>query len=172
MGYSIQVIRSKDFLKVHGQKNPTLQAARRALEEIGAACRERGIDRVLFDAREVEVPLTVPELYFLTSALVDIGFPRAVWIAILPRPDRFDRAQFAALCAGNRGWTARPVHSFEEGMNWFAEVEVLEPPSLPGAASEGSAPFERAAGELQLPAPATPGEPLPGRHADEHRQAG
>jgi hypothetical protein len=88
----------------------------------------------LIDSRAVEVPLSMPELYFVASALVEVGFPHSVWVAILPRPDRFDRAEFAALCAENRGWNARPVRSYEEAMEWFGRTEhVVEEGGLGGS---------------------------------------
>ena len=129
MPYSVKVIRTADFIRLKSASNKIdINSARAALRVIGETCRAEGIDRVLIDTRDVTVPLTVPELFFLATSLAETGLPRSVWIAILPGSDRFDRAQFAALCAANRGWTIRAVRSFEEAINWFSESDPNQQP--------------------------------------------
>lgn len=143
MPYSIEIVHVEDFVRYNSRKVPNLQSARESLRAIGETCRSRGINRVLIDSRAVEVPLSMPELYFVASALVEVGFPRSVWVAILPRPDRFDRAEFAALCAENRGWNARPVRTYEEAMAWFGQTESLDQER--GSSDESGTPLERGA---------------------------
>jgi hypothetical protein len=123
LAFSITIVRPADFIRYDSHQRPSLAAGREAMQTIGRMCQERGIDRILIDSREVIEPLKVPELYMLAAALADIEFPRHIWIALLPRMDVFDRAEFFSLCAANRGWIARPFRSFEEAVLWMAGIE-------------------------------------------------
>jgi len=132
MAFSVKIIRASDFIRFDAEKRPSIAAGRDSLRALGQLCLDQGINRVLIDCRAVEQPLTIADLYTLISALPELGFPRHVWIALLPKDGYFDRAQFAGLCAANRGWRVEPFRQFEEAIEWMSVVDDAPAP-IPSA---------------------------------------
>ncbi|HXB55486.1 MAG TPA: hypothetical protein VN461_11920 [Vicinamibacteria bacterium] len=67
------------------------------------ACQDRGVTRLLVDARQLShAPLTAVGFFELGSSLAAAWDPH-IRLAMVGRPDQIDRERFGVLVAENRG---------------------------------------------------------------------
>src|SRR5262249_28067505 len=97
MPVELQIIRAADFIRMGGQGKFDLAASCAALADLAEACRRRGIDRALLDARNATADLTPAELAALVNVFHEIGFTKAQRLAILHSAERSERAQLFAF---------------------------------------------------------------------------
>jgi hypothetical protein len=119
----IEVIRSRDFVRMdpHGRIN--LDESREVLRKLAQTCRERSIDRALIDVRDVESRLTVSDVFYLAHDFGTLGFENTCHLAFLYLMDVHKNAKFFELCANNRGWIVRVFEDFEKAFTWLNQTD-------------------------------------------------
>ena len=129
MSFELHVIRSGDFVRSGAEGTFDLDASREILRALAGALVARGMGKALLDIRKmrVEPPTTYTQLYHLARSFRDAGFGPAHRLAILVSPDRYDKADFFALCASTRGWNAYAFDDFEEAFDWLSEEVPIGP---------------------------------------------
>jgi hypothetical protein len=95
--------------------------ARRSLIDIANAAKERGIDRVLIDPRQLEgEPLRLADQHEIGTQLVELGF-EGMRIAWMPPPERIEQARFTTTVARNRGIEVRLFADRDAAERWLRE---------------------------------------------------
>jgi hypothetical protein len=122
---NVRVIQARDFLHATPEGAADLKAAERLLAEL--ARHSEGLEDfdVLVDTRRVNGTLSAAQLWFLSEQLARYHGNFARKTAILCPVERFDHAQFFALCAENRGFNIMAFDSYEDAMEWLLESSSL-----------------------------------------------
>lgn len=95
--------------------------ARRSLIDIATAARERGVDKVLIDPRQLEGEmLRLADQHELGAQLAELGFD-GMRIAWMPPPERIEQARFTTTVARNRGLEIRLFADREAAERWLRE---------------------------------------------------
>ena len=130
MPYQFSVVRAAEFIRCGTHGTVDLAESRRILTSLARTLVSRGVDCALLDLRHVsaEPPLTYPQLYELAQAFLQAGFGPKHRLALLVPPERYEKAQFFAICASGRGWNCHPFGSFEEAAEWMSETTDLPTP--------------------------------------------
>jgi hypothetical protein len=128
MSHEMHIIKAGEFLRSGPTGVLDLDASRRVLKSLAETLVSRGVEKALLDVRKMEIhpPPTYTELYHLARAFQDAGFGPHHRLAVLVAPNRFDKAEFFALCASGRGWNAFAFDSFEDAFDWLTEEEPIE----------------------------------------------
>jgi hypothetical protein len=84
---------------------------------------------IIIDVRNAEVKLTTTDLWYLADELLNFynTFSRRK-TAIVASPEGFDREEFFALCAQNRGFPVMAFTSFEDAFDWLFRADQYVPP--------------------------------------------
>jgi hypothetical protein len=87
------------------------------------------VDKAILDIRKAyaEPPLTYTQLYELARAFQESGFGPKHRLAVLIDPNRYDKAEFFAICASSRGWNCFAFDNFEEIFEWLSDTTELPP---------------------------------------------
>jgi hypothetical protein len=131
MALDLHLIRTNDFIRADEHRRPNPQASKEELARIAKACKERGIDRVLLDMRDVHVgpvPVFTPtELATLVGTFREMGFTHQQRLAVLYTADPHHGARLFAFICRERGWNVKAFDNFEDALNWLAlHEEKLE----------------------------------------------
>jgi hypothetical protein len=129
MPTNIKVFGAKDFLHVTPQGQVHLAKSLRVVEEIAAATANLDDFEVLIDVRRTKGALTPNELWTLAQQLLKHKRTFAHRTAILCPFEKFDRAEFFAMCAEQHGFNIQAFTSYQDAMEWLLE---------PGGASRHS----------------------------------
>ena len=123
MPCELHVIKAGDFIRSGGDGTVDFEASRAALKALAGALVSRSIDKALLDIRKLrgEPPATYTELYHLARAFQEAGFGPKHRLAVLISPERYDKAEFFAICASGRGWNAFAFDTFEDAFDWLTE---------------------------------------------------
>jgi hypothetical protein len=131
MGLDLHLIRANDFIRAdqHGRLDP--EASKERLAELAKAARQRGVDRVLLDMRDVQVgptpAFTPTELAAIVGTFHQIGFTYQQRLAVLYTADPHHGARLFAFISRERGWNVKAFDNFEDALNWLAlHEEKLE----------------------------------------------
>lgn len=119
MATNIRVIHATDFIIATPDGVLDLERTRKLLLDVAAVSTSGTEHQILLDTRKVESTLTVFDLWHLAVALAQQRDAFSGKTAVLCPIDRFDRAEFFALCAKNRGFRVRAFTSFEEAIEWL-----------------------------------------------------
>ena len=128
MPHELHVIKAGDFIRAGPEGTFDLEASRAVLKALGEALVSRKVDKAILDVRKMrgEPPATYTQLYHLARALQEAGFGPRHRLAVLVSPDRYDKAEFFAICASGRGWNAYAFDDFEQAFEWLTEEEEIE----------------------------------------------
>lgn len=124
MPMELQIIRASEFIRLGAEGKLDLKASREILAMLADACRKRGIDRALMDARNIRAELTPTELAELVNAFREIGFTENQRLALLHTGDQNYRARMFAFIGSLRGWNLQAFDSYEEAINWLSANSV------------------------------------------------
>ena len=129
MPYELHVIKAGEFIRSGSKGLTDLEASRAALKSLAAALVSRSVNKAVLDVRKMRMdpPVTYTELYHLARAFQEAGFGPKHRLAVLVSPDRFDKAEFFAICASGRSWNAFAFDQFEDAFDWLTEEEAVEP---------------------------------------------
>jgi hypothetical protein len=129
MAANVKVIHARDFIRATPEGVVDMEAAERLLAEIAEATESLEDYEILIDTRQARGALSASQLWYLAKKL---GTYRGTFLrrtAVLCPFERFDHAEFFALCASHRGHNVIAFRSYEDAMEWL----------LGGAASDRSA---------------------------------
>jgi hypothetical protein len=116
---TIQIIRPKDFVRATPEGRLDVEASRAVLGGIASASAGLADYHVLLDTRKARVTMSATDLWYLVE---EMAKQRKVFdhrTAVLCPSERFDDADFFALCAQNRGLRVRAFTSFEDAIEWL-----------------------------------------------------
>jgi hypothetical protein len=116
------IIHANDFITVTGQGTLAFEESKKALVDIATAAGPLTDYEILLDTRKVRSHLSTTDLWHLAAELATLGLTFNCRTAVLCPLERFDDAEFFALCAHNRGFNVRGFLSFEEAMAWLTET--------------------------------------------------
>jgi len=121
MPTTIRVVKAHEFLHVKAEGVFDFPRSIEAL--LGVVCVGGGGQdwHVLLDTRHADVRLSVADLWKFASIVVEQLRPISRKTAVLCPAERFDRAEFFALCAVNRALYVRAFTSYEDAMEWLLE---------------------------------------------------
>ena len=116
------IIHAKDFITATAQGTLAFEESKKALVDIATAAGPLTEYEILLDTRKVRSHLSTTDLWHLAAELAKLGLVFNCRTAVLCPLERFDDAEFFALCAHNRGFNVRGFLSFEEAMAWLTET--------------------------------------------------
>jgi DNA-binding transcriptional LysR family regulator len=123
---NVKVIHARDFIRATPQGEAWFEKALELLQSIAEAGAGLTDFEVLVDTRRVTGGgLSAADLFRLAEALVRYRKTFARKTAVLCPLEKFDKLQFFALCAEDRGFNLRAFTSYEDAMEWL----IADPPS-------------------------------------------
>lgn len=95
------------------------------LPEIGRLMEKHHTHLAAFDLRATALHLSVPEVYFVTKQLADLGILPGSRFAFVCPPSEANAElyEFCALAARNRGYRTRLFETMEAGEAWLREAQ-------------------------------------------------
>jgi hypothetical protein len=117
----IKIIHAHDFIKGTPAGYLGLERARELLNEIASASSLLAEYKIFLDTRKAQSELSITELWYLAAELSNLREAFSRKTAVLCPPERFDDAEFFALCAQNRGLLVNAFTSFEAAIEWLIE---------------------------------------------------
>jgi len=127
MPLELQLIRAKEFIRMNAKGHIDLETSKLALLKIARACYKRGIERAMFDLRELpplaEPRLTRADLIELLNVFRHLGFSTRNRLALLYTSDPHGRARLFAFMTSLHGWQVRSFTSFENAMLWLSQEQ-------------------------------------------------
>ena len=116
------IIHAKDFITATAQGTLAFEESKKALVDVAAAAGPLTDYEILLDTRKVRSRLSTTDVWHLAAELAKLGAAFRHKTAVLCPVERFDDAEFFALCAQNRGLQVRGFTSFEEAITWLTET--------------------------------------------------
>jgi hypothetical protein len=128
MPHELHVIKAGEFMRSGPTGTLDFETSRENLKALARALVTRGIDKAILDVRKTQMnpPASYTQLYHLARAFQEAGFSPRHRLAVLISPDRYDKAEFFAICASGRGWNTYAFDSFEEAFDWLTDAEPIE----------------------------------------------
>ena len=123
MPTNIRIIHAHEFFKATPDGQLNLDQAREILREISSAEGPSLDYDVILDVRRAESKLSTADLWNLAAELDNLRQAFSRKTAVLCPSERFDLAEFFALCAQNRGVRVKAFSSFEDAINWLVGIE-------------------------------------------------
>ena len=120
---NIRVIHAQDFIKATPEGWLDRKQSMKLLLDIAAVAPESANFHVILDTRKAQSGLSEIDLWFLASELSDHfrDVTQSSRMAVLCPVERFNQAEFFALCANNRGFNIGAFTSFEDAFGWIIE---------------------------------------------------
>ena len=122
MPANIRIIHAHDFIKATPEGRLDLEESMKLLTEIASAAAPLVDYHIILDTRKAQSEMSVSDLWHLAAELSK-NFHKAVSripkTAVLCPRERFDHAEFFALCAQNRGYQVSAFTSFEDALEWL-----------------------------------------------------
>jgi hypothetical protein len=128
MPHELHVIKAGDFIRSGPQGELDFETSRQILKALAEALLTRGIDKAVLDLRKTQMnpPASYTQLYHLARAFQEAGYCPRHRLAVLISPDRYDKAEFFAICASGRGWNTYAFDDFEDAFDWLTDEERIE----------------------------------------------
>jgi hypothetical protein len=120
MPTDIRIVHAHDFIKVTPEGQLDLKKSEKLLLEVASVAADLVEYEIILDYRKAQMEMSVTDLWYLAAALSNLRrtFSRNKTAVLCP-PDRFDNAEFFAICAQNRGFQVMPFTSFEDAIEWL-----------------------------------------------------
>jgi hypothetical protein len=118
MSSPLEIVKKEDFLHMTFSGPFSLDAAKRSVDDMVAACKKENCAKVLFDCRPMTGDLTVLDRF-------DVGqygegrIPQSVKIAMLGRDDQILPDRFFETVARNRGVNVTLFTETDEAIKWL-----------------------------------------------------
>ena len=125
MAFNVRVIQARDFIRATPEGVADLNAAEKLLAELARHADTLEDFDVLVDTRSMSGSLSAAQLWFLSEQLARYHGNFAHRTAILCPVERFDHAQFFALCAEHHGFNIMAFDSYEDAMEWLLNASHL-----------------------------------------------
>jgi hypothetical protein len=131
MPTDIRIIHAHEFVRATADGELDFETSKKALVEIALATAHLVDSEILLDTRKAKSRMSVTDLWYLAAGLSTLGKAFFRKTAVLCPVERFDYAEFFALCADNRGLRVQAFKSFEDAIDWLIGIEpdanTLEP---------------------------------------------
>jgi hypothetical protein len=123
MGFDLRVIKIEEFFHTDARDTPIdLEAAYGLLRRVVRETTERGIYRVMIDARGNPTGLSVADMFELVGDFQRYGLTPDHRVALLrARPEALERARYLETLASTRGFKVRAFAEFEEALDFLNE---------------------------------------------------
>jgi hypothetical protein len=123
MGFDLRIIKIEEFFHTDVRDAPIdLAAAHALLAQVVKESRERGIYRVMIDARGNPTGLSVADIYDLVGNFQRYGLTADHRVALLRvQPVALERARYLETLADARGFKVRAFSNFEEALDFLNE---------------------------------------------------
>ena len=130
MPHHLSIINAGEFIRSDPHGTIDIHETRRVLTSLAGALVQRGVDKAVLDLRKlrIEPQLSYTQLYELARTFQEAGFGTRHRLALLVAPNKYDKAEFFAICASGRGWNCFAFDSFEEALDWLSETTELPAP--------------------------------------------
>jgi len=116
----VRIIRAHDFIRAAPQGELDLKESEKLLKEIASGSAVLADYELILDTRRAQIEMSATDLWYLASELSKLrGTFSRHKMAVLCPLERFDRAEFFALCAKNRGFQVMAFTSFEDAIEWL-----------------------------------------------------
>jgi hypothetical protein len=122
MPTNIRIIQSNDFIKATPEGQFDLEKSKKLLMEIATASVSLVDYEIILDTRKAQMRLSTFDLWYLAVELGNLGKAFYRKTAVLCPIERFDQAEFFALCAQNGGFQVRAFSSFEDAIEWLMQT--------------------------------------------------
>ena len=124
MGFDLRVIKIEEFFHTDARDTPIdLEAAYALLRQVVRQSTDRGIYRVMIDARGNPTGLSVADMFDLVGDFQRYGLTPDHRVALLrARPDALERARYLETLASARGFNVRAFAEFEEALDFLNEA--------------------------------------------------
>ncbi len=122
MATNLRIIRARDFIKATPDGQLDLEQSKKILMEIAAAVAPLADYEIIIDVRKSQTSMSVTDLWYLAAELGNLGRAFYRKTAVLCPLERFDLAEFFALCAQNRGLRVNAFTSFEAAIEWLLGI--------------------------------------------------
>jgi hypothetical protein len=136
MAFDLQLIRTRDFILGNSHGMVDAKASKQKLAQLAKACKERVLDRVLLDLRDLQflpVPVFTPnELAGLVDAFREMGFSHEQRLAVLYKVDPHHGARMFAFISRERGWNVHAFDNYEDAIQWLALSQQALAEAQPG----------------------------------------
>jgi hypothetical protein len=121
---NIRVVHAHDFIKATPEGKLDFEETNKLLIEIVAASACLEDYNIILDTRKAQSTISVNELWVLasnlgSSFLKEFHMPQKT--AVLCPAERFNHAEFFAVCANNRGFNVSAFTSVENAYEWLIE---------------------------------------------------
>lgn len=136
MPTNIRIIHSGDFVKTTPDGALDLEESKRILVDLAAQFPSGHEYHMLLDTRHAHSSLTVANLWYLATQLGKLGTSFRRKIAILCPLERFESAEFFALCSQNQGLNVVAFTSFEDAIMWLYDFAKGPGPANPSRNKE------------------------------------
>jgi hypothetical protein len=121
MSADIKIIHAHDFIKGTPAGRLDFERAKKLLIEIASASTPLAKYKIILDTRKAQSELSIIDLWYLVAELSNLRKAFSRKTAVLCPPERFENAEFFALCAQNRGLLVNAFTSFEAAIEWLIE---------------------------------------------------
>ena len=119
MPTNIRIIQSNDFIKATPEGQFDLEKSKKLLMEIATASVSLVDYEIILDTRKAHSKMSPTDLWYLAVELSNLRRAFSRRTAVLCPVERFDNAEFFALCAQNRGLQLSTFTSFEDAIEWL-----------------------------------------------------
>ena len=119
MATDIRIIHAHDFVKATMEGKFDFEKSKELLTEIASAASPLGNYEIILDTRKAQLEISVTHLWYLAAELSNLRKAFSRKTAVLCPFERFDDAEFFALCAQNRGLRVSAFTSFEDSIEWL-----------------------------------------------------
>ena len=119
----IRIIHSQEFIKATPEGQLDLEESKKLLLEIVLASGPLLDYDIVLDTRKAQSEMSANELWYLAAELSKYCKAFSRKAAILCPLERFDHAEFFALCAHNRGFQVSAFTSFGDAMEWLIAAD-------------------------------------------------
>jgi len=119
MPTNIRIIHAHDFIIATPEGRLDFERAKELLAQVVSASAPLADYEILVDTRHAHSELTALDLWQLVIEIYNFRQPFARKTAVLCPIERFNNAEFFALCAQNRGFLVNGFTSFEDAIEWL-----------------------------------------------------
>jgi hypothetical protein len=119
MPTKVTIIHANDFIKATAEGALDLETSKKLLLELASASAHLDDHHIILDTRRAQSEMSATDVYYLASELCKLRMTFSPKTAVLCPRERFDLAEFFALCAKNRGFQVKAFTSYEEAFEWL-----------------------------------------------------
>jgi hypothetical protein len=131
MSYQIQYLPEQAMVLITAPSVIEPADAQAATREAISLVKEHNVARVLCDASQVQLAMTIPDFYHIVELYRTEGMPYGARIALVAPHQRQDieKLEIFGIAALNRGYTVRLFPNADQARNWLLHEPIRKPGS-------------------------------------------